>query len=145
MSLRIRTFLTPLLLTSIGACDTAVESAGATAWSGDLIATPAGAPGLEASVSAVSQGIHTEAVVQLDHAEPGVAYEWRIRSGTCEDPGEVVGGLASYPTLEASINGFDTAEALLNEALEPDGQYHATVAEAASMQVVSCGGLDRVG
>lgn len=136
--------LVPLLVLAGLACDSSIESALPTAWSADLAATESGSAGPVGTLSAVSQGIHIEAAIDLSRAEPGISYEWRIRSGSCAQPEDTVGGVASYPVLDASGSGSASAQALLNETLDPGGGYHAVVFEAATMQTVSCGSLERI-
>lgn len=121
------------------ACDVGTNGPTATAWQGDLIAVDSANP-LTGTVAAVSEGNRTEAGIDISHAQPGSVYAWRIRAGTCETPGAVVGGMAAYHELTADESGRAADETVLSTTLRSRNQYHGVVMDATAA-IVACGEL----
>lgn len=139
-----RSALPALLALSLATgCSTDINLPETTAWEGTLISLDVTNP-LRGSIAALSRGATTRASIQITNAEPAARYAWRIRSGSCDSPGERVGGLAAYPDLTASATGSASDEAILSETLRPDGAYHAVVLEVPdSDRIIACGNLER--
>lgn len=136
-------------MASLG-CSLDVQQPQATLWEGQLQATGEG-PNLTGSAAAVSRSSSTEAGIEVTGGEAGDRWTWRLREGTCERPGPVLGSSASYPVLEAAESTDPEApspvvtasgETVLSATLDPDGSYHATLAAESDPDVVlACGDL----
>lgn len=121
-------------------------------WEGELQSTGA-TPELNGLVAAISRDRSTETSIQVTGGEDGDRWIWRLRHGTCEDPGEVVGAPAAFPVLEATAETEPdlpgsivkaTGETVLAEVLGSSGDYHASVAgEDATETILACGALTR--
>ncbi|MGW8265251.1 MAG: hypothetical protein ACWGSQ_02720, partial [Longimicrobiales bacterium] len=74
-------------------------------------------------------------------AEPEVSYGWRVNSGTCQNPGIIQGGDASYPGLTPGPGGTATANAILAEIFPATGAFAVRVFLEATDEVVACGEL----
>ncbi len=74
-------------------------------------------------VGVLSQPGRSETTIQITGADEGVTYAWRILTGTCGSQGDVVGGRASYPQLQAGADGLAAGETTLSRELNPEGEY----------------------
>lgn len=121
-----------------------VQGPSTTAWEGTLVPVDK-ATRFGGRVAAVSEASRTRASITIQKAEPSATHSWRLRAGSCDSPGELVGGVASYPELFVGASGTASAEAVLSETLRADGDYHAVVLEETdSGAVIACGALERV-
>lgn len=100
---------------------------------------------LSGTVAVISQSDRIRANISIQGAQAGAEHAWRLRTGTCDDPGSVVGGRALYPTLQVGDGGSASADALIAGMLEPDGTYHAAALATAAddAPVAACGALRR--
>jgi hypothetical protein len=113
-----------------------------TPWEGTLVPSE-GAP--TGSVAALSQSGVTRASIQITGGrQEGGVYQWRIRTGSCGQPGVVIGGLAQYPDLDHESAGTTTADGVLSEPMPEGRNYHAVLIRAADAVEVACGQLQRV-
>jgi len=96
---------------------------------------------VEGQAAAVTQFGRTEASVQIGEAEPETEYGWRINAGTCEEEGEMQGGLASYPPMTPGPGGTATSDAVLAEVFRAKDSFAVRVFLQESGTVVSCGEL----
>lgn len=121
----------------LGSVDVAVVP-----WQAELVGTVGSPTG---SVAALSQGDEVRSSIRIsDGPQVGAVYNWRIRRGSCSNPGPVIGGLAQYPELDHEPPGSTSADALLREGM-PDGRsYHAVLLRAADDVEVACGQFTRV-
>lgn len=110
-----------------------------TQWEGDLLPLPPYTVG--GRVAAVTQQGRTDAAVQIEEGEPEVTYGWRIETGTCQSPGTIQGGVASYPPMTPGTGGTASAETTIPDLFREKEQYSARVFLDATGEVVSCGQL----
>lgn len=113
-----------------------------TAWEARLLPTD-GRPGPTASLGATADRIRTYASLLIEDGEPGGELQWHLAAGSCQDPGPVVGGSASYPEITLDAGGGAEVEATLSDELSPTGLYHAALLESATGERVACGDLRR--
>jgi hypothetical protein len=97
--------------------------------------------------AAVTQFGGTQASIQIEEGEPETTYQWRVHEGTCQEPGLIQGGVASYPSLLTTPSGSSAASASLSEIFESGDQYAVQVflSTEAGVEVVACGELEQVG
>lgn len=112
-----------------------------TAWQADFSAgrTP---DALGGSVAVLSQPDRLDASIQINNAPAGANLTWLLRNGSCQQPGDVVGGRAVYPALTPDSAGSASAEAIANATLDPGGHYQASVL-AADTVALACADLQR--
>ena len=110
-----------------------------TQWEGNLVPIPPAT--VEGRAAAVTQFGRTEISIQITDAEPGVSYGWRVDTGSCQNPGILQGGDASYPGLTPGPGGTATANAILSALFPATGAYAARVFLEESEKVVACGEL----
>jgi hypothetical protein len=96
-----------------------------TAWEGEL--QPLGPAQLHGSVAVVSGRGRAQTSIQILDAEPDATYAWQIRSGSCQDAGDVMGGSAVYPVLVPDPTGTAESGAVLSSELDPEGSFAAWV------------------
>lgn len=115
-----------------------------TAWEGELQAI--GAEQLQGSVAIVSRSGRSETSIQIDQAEPGATYNWRVRSGSCQVQGAVIGGEAVYAALVANSTGTAEGGAILSRELDADGAYAAWLSQNTGVEdvLVACGDILRL-
>jgi hypothetical protein len=116
-----------------------------TAWEGDLL--PTGPLQLQGSVAVVSRLGRSETSIQISSAEPGATYSWRIRSGSCQDGGAVVGGTAVYPEIVPDPSGTAEGGTVLSRELDPGGTYAAwlfRVVAGPMEELIACGEIRRL-
>jgi hypothetical protein len=116
-----------------------------TAWEGEL--QPTGLLPLQGSVAVVSRLGRSETSIRISGAEPGATYSWRIRSGSCQDGGAVVGGTAVYPEIVADPSGTAEGGTVLSRELDPGGTYAAWLFEVAAgptEELIACGEILRL-
>jgi hypothetical protein len=99
------------------------------------------------SGAAVTQFGGTQASIQIEEGESETTYQWRVNEGTCQEPGPIQGGVASYPPLLTTPSGSSTASASLAEIFESGDRYAIQVflSTEAGVEVVACGELEEVG
>jgi hypothetical protein len=107
----------------LAACSDAVLPQ-VTTWEADLRPSSPSSR-LLASVGAISQPGRAEVSIQMGGGDTGRSYSWRIVGGSCEGPGDTVGGQAVYPVLQADAQGGATDETVLSRELAPEGSYAA--------------------
>jgi hypothetical protein len=93
----------------------------------------------------LAQSGRTQTSLQLSRGQAGSTYAWRIQSGSCTAPGDVVGGLAAYPTLEVAGDGTAEGATTLSRELSPDGTYSGWIylVTGSDEAAVACGALER--
>lgn len=133
-----------LLLAAGAACSDAVLPQ-ITTWEGDL--RPIGpSQRASASLAVLSQSGRAGVSIQMVGGDPDVTYAWRIVDGSCQAPGEVVGGRAVYPALETGAQGSASGETVLSRELDPEGSYAGwlyRVGSGGTETVAACGALQR--
>lgn len=102
--------------------------------------------GISGAVAAVSQGRTTEAGIDLALPSEGFTVGWQISHGTCENPGEIVGGVGQYRDITADEKRrAEVVRTFLSELLQPEGRYHAAVVDPEDRSIVLvCGNMDRI-
>lgn len=112
------------------------------AWEADL---PLMAGGLSGSAAALSQGGSVHASIQIGGSgELAGVYHWRIRVGSCSNPGSLIGGLAQYPELHLEPPRSASADAFLTDGMPDGSSYSVVVLKAADDAEVACGDFSRV-
>lgn len=121
------------------ACTTTTGPA-STAWQGEFntVHSPDSIGGNVAVVS--TDRMH--ASIQINNAPAGTILTWELRSGSCVQPGDILGGRGVYPSLAPDATGSAGAEALVDATMSPDGRYEAAVLDA-SRSVLACADLER--
>lgn len=112
-------------------------------WGGDL--NPIRPSLVSGRVVAVSQHGKTDIGINIQEGEAGATYGWRIDSGSCDEPGSIRGGPASYPPLVASQGGSASAEASVAALFKPGKLFAARVylpTGPGTEQIVACGNLE---
>ncbi len=92
--------------------------------------------------AAVSQFGRTEVSVELRQGEAESTYGWHLKSGTCQTPGTIVGGVANYPLMETDESGIATESAIIASVLRSGDSYAVRVylpLENGGEEVVACG------
>ncbi len=127
----------------VTACGTVTEIAVTTTW--EAILTSPGIGGPNGTVAVVSQNDRVVANISLGGALPGQEYAWRLGNGSCDSPGDILGGRALYPALAISDTGEASAAAVIAGSLDPDGTYYAAVQDSPEdgAVVLACGLLER--
>lgn len=139
---------------TLPACSLDVEGPEAILWEAQLSATaPETEPSLTGSAAAIARETRTETGIEVVGGEVGDTWVWRIRRGTCQDPGATVEAVQEYPTLEAENTAQPDApgdivaaadETVLDTSLDSGGDYHASVAaEATPGEILACGDFER--
>lgn len=112
------------------------------AWQGTLMARGGSHP-VTGSIAAVARERTTDVSIRIEGAPAVTPYAWLLRSGSCEQAGERVGGAASYPALETNDSGNATATTVLSQSMQPGRAYHAAVLHGSDPQtVVACGEME---
>lgn len=117
-----------------------------TFWEGTLVPVRPSVVG--GRVVAVTQHGRTDVGISIEDGESGVTYEWRVDSGTCEQPGVIQGGRASYPPLQPGASGTASGETSLSALFKPNKEFAARVLrspDGGSGQIVACGDLEQTG
>ena len=130
-------------LAGAGACsDTAFQEP--VAFQAELV--PIGNESARGTVAAVSQGRATEAGVTARLGQAGRVVGWEIRMGTCENPGERLGGRGAYPDMVGDATGAANIErTFINELMNADTRYNAVLVNATDRTIVlACANLVRV-
>lgn len=131
-----------LLLTSAAACSDLTYQA-PIAWRGTLL--PRTDLGVTGSVAAVSQGRRqTEAGFEMD-GPANSTFGWAIQTGTCDDPGAVLGGRGAYADITTNSSGEGRIESTFVSALMSEGeQFHAVIVAANNRALIlACGDLEQ--
>ncbi len=114
-------------------------------WTASLV--PRGDFQLRGSARAQARGVVTRVAITISNARGGRPHPWRVHSGTCADPGSIVGTGNRYSSLEVGSNGPGSATSLadLDIALDDDGQYSVSVLKSSSEMsvIIACGDLRR--
>jgi hypothetical protein len=115
-----------------------------TAWEGDL--QPIGPEQIRGSVAIISRSGRSETSIHVEQAEAGATYNWRVRSGFCQVPGDVIGGEAVYAALVANSTGIAEGSAVLSRELDAGGAYAAWLSQATGVEdvLVACGEILRL-
>jgi len=112
-------------------------------WQGDL--SPVRTSTVVGRVVAVTQHGKTDIGINIQDAEPGATYGWRVELGTCGGTGKIQGGPASYPPLVPSQGGAASAEASVASLFKPGRQFAGKVyrsGEGGGEEIVACGDLE---
>lgn len=134
-----------VVLGTLSGCAEAITNP-ATAWEGVL--QPVLPAVVHGSVAVLSETGRSEASILIRDGKPGASYRWRIRRGSCEIAGDIVGGRAQYPVLSPGPSGEAGADASLSRMLDRDGEYAGWVQlefVAGQEEEVACGELVRLG
>lgn len=129
-----------ILFGLLAGCGTSTAPA-VTTWQGTLTAVRPHDL-IEGSVAVVSKFDRLDAGIHVDNAPTGQTLTWQIRSGSCDQPGDIVGGRAVYPALTPDSGGSADAEAFVDQTLRADGRYQASVFDP-NGTVLACGSLLR--
>lgn len=121
---------------SAAACVTDIPPEDRTVWEADLMGEGAHALAT-GSAAAVSRGSTTESSISVNGLDAGT-YAWGLFRGECAVPGEMMGGEAIYPELDAS-SGATTAEAFISLPMRSDRNYSARVRTLDDGAPVACG------
>lgn len=97
---------------------------------------------LSGDVAVLSQSDRLSATIRINNAPPGTTLTWQLRTGSCDQAGDLLGGRAVYPALTADSLGAASAVTVVDAHLNSDGQYQASVLDA-SDTLVACGELQR--
>lgn len=95
-----------------------------TVWRATLV--PVRPSTVHGRAAALTQAGRTRITISIEDAEPGVPLRWQVERGNCRVPGAVLGGVASYPTLEPAT-GAAEANAALAELFHPGDQLAVRV------------------
>jgi hypothetical protein len=98
-------------------------------------------------IAAVTQFGSTQVSVQIEDGEPEATYAWKVNAGSCQEAGELQGGVASYPTLLTSPGGSATAATTLSELFRTGDEFAFRVflSTETAEEEVACGELEQVG
>ena len=133
-----------IVVCALAACSDAILPE-ITTWEGQLTPlTPQDRA--SGSVAAVANSGQTQTSIQILGGQPGRSYAWRITTGSCAAPGDVVGGLAVYPVLTPGEEGTASAETILSRQLASDGSHAAWLyvqGPGGGETRVACGALVR--
>ena len=99
---------------------------------------------VEGTATVLSTSSAFEAAIEIASAPADTSFVWRVATGTCTQPGTIVGTADRYPELETAANGSAEAEANVTAALNPSGSYIVRVTDesAATPVTVACGALN---
>lgn len=131
-------FIAPFLVTCSGSTEPLVAF-----WEGNL--TPIPPSFVDGQVVAVTQHGKTDVGITIGSGEAGVAYGWRIDSGSCQENGVILGGPAAYPPLLPGQGGSASAETSLSALFKAGRHFSGRVfrsADGGLEQVVACGELE---
>lgn len=151
--MRVRKAVGPLALVAcaaafsfgfLAACDFEAVGPQQTLWQGSLVPTP-DFPALQGSVAAISheRARRTEVGIGVQGAPVGKSLMWKLREGTCAEPGDVVGTEEAYDILTVDEAGNVSDETVVHQVvLNTRRNYHASVREAdGERRQVACGAL----
>ncbi|MEJ2217506.1 MAG: hypothetical protein P8099_12920 [Gemmatimonadota bacterium] len=138
MDIRVRRGL--ILVGLLAGCSTATTPA-VTAWQATLAPVLPHDP-LNGNVAVVSEHDRLNASIQVDNAPAGMVLTWQLRTGACDESGDILGGRAVYPELSADSVGSATVETVVDRSLHSGGQYHASVFNT-SDTLLACGELQQ--
>lgn len=130
-----------LLLASAAACSDVTYQA-PVAWQGTLL--PRTDLGVTGAVAAVSQGRRqTEAGFEMD-GPANETFGWAINTGTCANPGPILGGRGAYANVTTNNNGEGRIQSTFVSALMSEGeQFHAVIVDADNRSLIlACGNLE---
>jgi len=137
-----RTLAKPVLVLCgvLAACNTSTTPV-VTTWQAQLTATNLH-DRLTGNVAVVSERDRFNAGIQVKNAPAEANLTWQLRTGTCDQPGDILGGLAVYPALMTDTLGLASAQAVVGASLRADGQYEASIMDAGAV-TLACGELVR--
>lgn len=130
-----------LVLASAAACSDITYQA-PVAWRGNLL--PRTDAGITGSVAAVSEGRRqTLAGIEID-GPAGTTFGWQINTGTCAQPGAILGGRGAYADITTNSSGEGRIEETFISGLMPeDRDHHAVIVEANNRSLIhACGDLE---
>jgi hypothetical protein len=86
----------------------------------------------------------TRVAVTVERGFTGSNYAWDVREGTCAAPGQVVGDIASYPTLFIGADERDSKVADVAVPLERGKAYIVSIyaVPADRAPTIACGALN---
>lgn len=129
----------PFLFGFLAACNAATGPA-MTAWQG-AFNTDRSPDAIGGDVAVVSTNL-LHASIQINNAPAGAILTWELRSGSCAQPGNILGGRAEYPAMSPGASGSAGAEAFVDATMRPDGRYEAAVLDT-TRSVLACADLVR--
>jgi hypothetical protein len=130
-----------IIVPLLALCSTPTDTVPVT-WEADL--APVAPSSVNGAAAAVTQFGRTQASIEIEQAEPGVTYGWRIEAGTCQTPGVIQGGVAVYEPLVAGEAGRATAEAGISVEFRSGSSFAVRVfrpAGGGGETIVACGSL----
>lgn len=143
---RVRRFAAlPIAMVSFAAAacdDDSSKPADPIEWSADLAGVGT-FDDVEGTATVLSTSSAFEAAIEIASAPADTSFVWRVATGTCAQPGTIVGTANRYPALETAANGSAEAEANVTAALNRSGAYivRVTADSAATAPTVACGAL----
>lgn len=133
----------PLLLVPLTACDISTEPPPPQIlWEATLLPGPS-FPEVTGSAAAVTGPSGTDVSFKLTNIEPESTLAWRIRTGTCNEPGELVGSLEYY--LDIVMPGGDgptsfTLDVYIPVRLTEGNTYHLSgLTTGPEPDIIACG------
>ena len=144
-----RTAFLLIVAAAVVACDSSTEPDPTVyAWQAALAGQDEFAD-VTGSVS-VTAGQNFTAEVQITGAAADAEYSWHVASGTCADPGTMLGNGASYSKIETDEEGAGEAKSTVSATLDPEGEYLAEVyfveegegEEEDVIVVIACGDVE---
>jgi hypothetical protein len=133
-----------LLLVSVtSGCGPVTEPPPTLLWQAELVATDVDNP-LTGSSAMVAGTSLTQVGIGVANAPPQAALGWRVRNGACDEGGDALAPLTSFPPVAIDAEGDGAAEMVLNRRLS-NGTYAAEVFADASGEglLIACGTLTR--
>ena len=96
-----------------------------------------------ASMSILASG-QSRANLTISNAIPATSHDWRIRMGSCDDPGQPLGPESAYPRLDVYEDGRASGTATLEQRLANDQKYSISVSRWGDDPVeIACGDFAR--
>jgi hypothetical protein len=131
-----------LLLTLITAPLAAVSPMPHEVWVGTAIAANGGAMRGDLEMFADKAPNTTFVELAQRNDTPGTVRTWRVRHGTCKQPGKVFGDSTAYPVIRIGKGGKGVGTVTLPLALPDTGGFHVVVAASPrDSRHVACGDL----
>lgn len=98
----------------------------------------------EAAVNDLDEG-KTRITLEIRGAASNAMLPWHVHEGVCGSGGAVVGKPTGYPALATGLDGTASAEATIDQVLEPGAEYHINVHESPSDMdtITACGEMGR--
>lgn len=101
---------------------------------------------IEGDVAAISRGGQTEIGLGLSGLSPNSSHSWTIRRNACEEEGEQLLEVATFPSFQTDDEGSGTHGVVLQGMLDPQERYAVEVfeGEVDLGALMACGTLSAV-